>query len=72
MVSSIAIGLGMSAITGDSDPQEMRGLNAFALRGIVAAAFSPASEPAEPVTDYRRELPPADRLEQTFPRPFIR
>jgi hypothetical protein len=72
MVSSIAIGLGMPVRTGVTDPEEMRGLNVFALRGVVAAAFTtrrePAEAPVEPHHSHRHPKPP----DQTFPIPFIR
>jgi hypothetical protein len=72
MVSSIAIGLGMPAWTGGNEPEEMRGLNVFALRGVVAAALTTRRAPAEtPVEShhYHRHPKPPD---QTFPIPFIR
>jgi hypothetical protein len=72
MVSSIAIGLGMPAWSGVSDPEEMRGLNVFALRGVVAAALAtwrePAESPEEPHHSQRNSKPP----DQIFPIPFIR
>ena len=72
MVSSIAIGLGMPTWSGVSDPDEMSGLNLFALRGVVAAALTtwrePAEAPVEPHHSHRHPRPP----EQTFPIPFIR
>ncbi|HEU5113846.1 MAG TPA: hypothetical protein VFU96_11060 [Acidimicrobiia bacterium] len=72
MVSSIAIGLGMPAWSGGSEPEEMRGLSVFALRGVVAAAFTtqrePVAAPIEPHHSQRHPKPP----DQTFPIPFIR
>jgi hypothetical protein len=72
MVSSIAIGLGMPAWTGVTDPEDMRGLTVFALRGVVAAALTtrrePVVAPVEPHHSQRHPKPP----DQTFPIPFIR
>jgi len=50
----------------------MRGLNVFALRGVVAAALITRREPIEPINEpphTRRGPKPPD---QTFPMPFIR
>ncbi|HEX2403591.1 MAG TPA: hypothetical protein VHM29_02730 [Acidimicrobiia bacterium] len=72
MVSSIAIGLGMPAWSGGSEPEEMHGLNVFALRGVVAAALTTRREPTETAVEphhpHRHPRPP----DQTFPIPFIR
>jgi hypothetical protein len=72
MVSVIAIGLGLPAWSGPDDAEEMRGLNVFALRGVVAAALITRREPNEPINEpphTRRGPKPPD---QTFPMPFIR
>jgi hypothetical protein len=72
MVSVIAIGLGMPAWSGASEPEEMRGLNVFALRGVVAAALTTLREPAEaPVETHHSHTPPRPP-DQTFPRAFVR
>jgi hypothetical protein len=72
MVSSIAIGLGMSTSSGASELHEMRGLYAFALRGVVASALTARSESAESVIDSHHTLREVRPPNLTFPRPFIR
>jgi hypothetical protein len=62
----------MPAWSGGDEPEELRGLNVFALRGVVAAALTtrrePVEAPIEPHHSHRHPKPP----DQTFPIPFIR
>ena len=72
MVSVIAIGLGMPAWSGASEPEEMSGLSVFALRGVVAAALTTRREPPESTFEPPHARCGPRPLDQTFPMPFIR
>jgi hypothetical protein len=68
----IAIGLGMPAWSGPDEADEMRGLNVFALRGVVAAALTTRREPTEPNFEPPQTRRGSMPLDQTFPMPFVR
>ena len=50
----------------------MRGLNVFALRGVVAAALTTSREPTEPNFEPPQTRRGPMSLDQTFPMPFVR
>jgi len=72
MVSVIAIGLGMPALSGPDEAEEMRGFNVFALRGVVAAALTTRREPIETIFEPPHTRRGLRHTEETFPMPFIR
>ena len=55
-----------------SEPEEMRGLNVFALRGIVAAALTTRREPTEAPVELHHSHRPPKLPDQTLPIAFIR
>ena len=62
----------MPAWSEAGEPEEMPGLNVFALRGVVAAAFTTRREPVDPPVEPHHSHRPPKPLDQTFPIAFIR